>query len=166
MYEEDKDKVKQVIGVHFQSNANVNAADTVGIEIKVVKKNNMTYILSSSTARYRLLEYDTTSNFAKCEPFNDIQTVPKNSDVKIDPKHIKDLLASELFELKNLWFAYNKKINTLLMILPQDVVNRYDMVVKSLSPPQFENNKFSNVDYEDVFDEAVFKMAQFYFAVF
>lgn len=30
----------------------------------------------------------------------------------------KDLLASELFELKNLWFTYNKKINQLLMILP------------------------------------------------
>lgn len=30
----------------------------------------------------------------------------------------KDLLSSELFELKNLWFQYNKKINQLLMILP------------------------------------------------
>jgi len=30
----------------------------------------------------------------------------------------KDLLASELFELKNLWLTYNKKINQLLMILP------------------------------------------------
>lgn len=44
----------------------------------------------------------------------------------------KDLLSSELFELKNLWFVYNKKINQLLMILPQEVVNRYDMVIKSL----------------------------------
>ena len=30
----------------------------------------------------------------------------------------KDLLASEMFELKNLWFVYNKKINQILMILP------------------------------------------------
>jgi hypothetical protein len=28
----------------------------------------------------------------------------------VDPNP-KDLLASELFELKNLWFVYNKKIN-------------------------------------------------------
>ena len=36
---------------------------------------------------------------------------------EVDPK-FKDLLMSELFELKNLWFFYNKKINSLMAILP------------------------------------------------
>jgi hypothetical protein len=34
----------------------------------------------------------------------------------------RDLLMSELFELKNLWFVYNKKINSVLAILPQEVL--------------------------------------------
>lgn len=54
----------------------------------------------------------------------------------------KDLLASELFELKNLWFVYNKKINGLLMILPTEVLNRYDLVVKSLNAPIFDVHKY------------------------
>ena len=77
------------------------------------------------------------------------------------------MLASELFELKNLWFVYNKKINQLLMILPQEVVNRYDMVVKSLQPPLFDINKYPEGSaYLDIFNEINFKMAHFYFAVF
>jgi hypothetical protein len=79
----------------------------------------------------------------------------------------KDLLSSELFELKNLWFQYNKKINQLLMILPQEVLNRYDMVVKSLQPPVFDGEKFPpETEYLSIFNEVVFKMGQFYFAVF
>jgi hypothetical protein len=39
---------------------------------------------------------------------------------------------SELYELKNMWFLYNKKINNLLVILPQEILNRYDMVSKTL----------------------------------
>ncbi len=45
---------------------------------------------------------------------------------------MKDLLMSELFELKNLWFQYNKKINSVLSLLPQEVLTRYDMVAKTL----------------------------------
>jgi len=79
----------------------------------------------------------------------------------------KDLLNSELFELKNLWFTYNKKINQLLMILPQEVVNRYDMVMKSLQAPLFDINKYPETNtYVEIFDEIVFKMAHYYFAVF
>lgn len=67
------------------------------------------------------------------EPFED---TPLSESFKMSGDGVKlnqkDLLASELFELKNLWFLYNKKINQLLMILPQEVLNRYDMVVKSL----------------------------------
>jgi hypothetical protein len=64
-----------------------------------------------------------------------------------------------LYELKNLWFAYNKKINQLLMVLPQEVVNRYDMVVKSLQPPSFETSKYDSKGLPEQFNEAVFKMA-------
>ena len=53
------------------------------------------------------------------------------------------------------------------MILPQEVVNRYDMVVKSLQPPLFDINKYpEGAAYLDIFNEIVFKMAHFYFAVF
>jgi hypothetical protein len=45
-YEDDKDSIKHVIGVHFPKNSNASSKDTIGIEIKVVKKNNMTYIMS------------------------------------------------------------------------------------------------------------------------
>jgi len=45
-YEDDKDSIKHVIGVHFPKNSNSASKDTIGIEIKVVKKNNMTYIMS------------------------------------------------------------------------------------------------------------------------
>jgi hypothetical protein len=46
------------------------------------------------------------------------------------------------------------------MVLPQEVVNRYDMVVKSLQPPSFDTgSKYDNKSMPEVFDEAVFKMA-------
>jgi hypothetical protein len=48
-----------------------------------------------------------------------------------EDKH-KDLLMSELFELRNLWFVFNKKINSVLSILPSEVLSRYDMVAKTL----------------------------------
>jgi hypothetical protein len=48
-----------------------------------------------------------------------------------EDKH-KDLLMSELFELRNLWFIFNKKINSVLSILPNEVLSRYDMVAKTL----------------------------------
>jgi len=72
-----------------------------------------------------------------------------------------------LYDLKNLWLTYNKKINSLLMILPADVLNRYDMVVKSLRPPVFDMFKHpTDTSFEVMFDEAVYKMAGHYFAVF
>jgi hypothetical protein len=45
------------------------------------------------------------------------------------------------------------------MVLPQEVVNRYDMVVKSLQPPSFETSKFDSKNVDEQFNEAVFKMA-------
>jgi hypothetical protein len=115
MYEEDKHNIKRVVGVHFPSNQNGNAKETVGIEIKVVQKHNMTHIVGSSSLRFKVKDYDAGSNFAKCEPYNDhLETDSK----EMDPNTAKELFNSEIYELKQLWFTYNKKINSLLMILP------------------------------------------------
>jgi hypothetical protein len=114
MYEEDKANIKRVVGVHFPSNQNGNAKEAVGIEIKVVKKHNMTHIVGSSSLRFKVRDYDAGSNFAKCEPYNDM---PQDSEI-VDANAAKELLNSEIYELKQLWFTYNKKINSLLMILP------------------------------------------------
>lgn len=65
-YEDDKDSIKHVIGVHFPKNSNSASKDTIGIEIKVVKKNNMTYIMSQNTGRYKVNSYNAKSNFASC----------------------------------------------------------------------------------------------------
>lgn len=170
MYEEDKEKVDRIVGVHFPQNNNVLAKGAVGIEIKVSKKNNMTIIESWHADRFQVTDYDPETNFAKAIPFEDVTlkeafgTEDNKSGLEFNQK---DLLASELFELKNLWFTYNKKINQLLMILPQEVVNRYDMVMKSLQPPLFDINKYpEEAEYIEIFNEIVFKMAQYYFAVF
>ena len=145
MYEVDKDKVDRIIGVHFPQNNNSLHKGTVGIEINISKKNSMTMIESVSPKRFRVLEYDPETNFCQAEPFED---TPLSEAFGMDKSSTgvelnqKDLLASELFELKNLWFVYNKKINQLLMILPAEVVNRYDMVIKSLQPPIFDITKY------------------------
>ena len=92
-------------------------------------------IESQASNRFKIEEYDATTNFAMVTEVDDVTldeafgTENNKSGLELNQK---DLLASELFELKNLWFVYNKKINQLLMILPQEVVNRYDMVMKSL----------------------------------
>ena len=170
MYEEDKEKVNRIIGVHFPQNNNAQAEGAVGIEIVVSKKNQMTMIESQDSDRFKIEEYDSTSNFAMVTEVDDVTldeafgTENNKSGLELNQK---DLLASELFELKNLWFVYNKKINQLLMILPQEVVNRYDMVMKSLQAPLFDINKYpEGAEYLNIFNEIVFKMAHFYFAVF
>jgi hypothetical protein len=46
------------------------------------------------------------------------------------------------------------------MMLPQDVLAKYDNVVKSLIPPVFDMYKHApDAKFEVVFDEAVYKMA-------
>lgn len=92
----------------------------MGIEIKISKtKNNMTMIESFSDQRYKVVDFDSKSNFCSAIPFEDkdLKEVFGESKEGVELNQ-KDLLASELFELKNLWFVYNKKINQLLMILP------------------------------------------------
>ena len=128
----------------------------------------MTLIESNNSQRFKVNEYDPSTNFCMASPFEDTpldQTFKMSGD-GVDLNQ-KDLLASELFELKNLWFLYNKKINQLLMILPQEVLNRYDMVVKSLQVPLFDVTKYPpKTEYVEIFNEVTFKMGQFYFAVF
>ena len=82
-----------------------------------------------------MVDYDAATNFANVVQVEDVPVTEafgtENTKTGMELNQ-KDLLNSELFELKNLWFTYNKKINQLLMILPTEVVNRYDMVMKSL----------------------------------
>lgn len=159
-YDEDKDKIQKVIGVHFVGNNNANAQDTVGIEIEITKRNNITIVESNSNKRYKIKAYDEISNFCQAEEFEDAMlptVVAKNSEV--DPKY-KDLLMSELYELKNIWFMFNKKINSMLVILPQEILNRYDMVAKTLQPPVFDVSKYpTEGNFLDTFDEIVYKLA-------
>ena len=68
-----------------------------------------------------------------------------------------------------------------MAILPQEVLNRYDMVSKTLQPPVFDVARYPTAatatsasasvkpespDMSDVFNEIVYKMAQYYFSVF
>lgn len=116
-YEEDKDRIQKVIGVHFLNNSGLNAPECIGIEIEIVKKNNITIVESNSNKRFKVKSYDELSNFCVAEEFADELAQYSTNKKDIDSK-FKDLLMSELFELKNLWFMYNKKINSLLVILP------------------------------------------------
>lgn len=127
-YEEDKPKIRKVIGVHFSNNNNSNALDTVGIEIEITMRNNITVVESNTNRRYKIKSYDEATNFSMAEEYADEvinpvsgSSIPSesntNSEGVLESKY-KDLLMSELFELKNLWFMYNKKINSLLTILP------------------------------------------------
>jgi hypothetical protein len=166
-YEDDKDKITRVIGVHFEKNSNSNAEDAVGIEIEIIKKNNITIIESNSNQRFKVLEYNGASNFSQAVPYEDEESLPMLKDPNEDDQRYKDLLMSEVFELKNTWFLYNKKINSVLVILPQEILNRYDMVAKSLNPPTFDMGKYPvDAKFLDIFDEITYKMAQYYFSVF
>ena len=166
-YEEVKDNIQKVIGVHFAKNNNSNAQDAVGIEIEIIKKNNITIIESNSSRRYRVHDYNSTTNFCNAVPFKDEDSIPLLQDPRESDQRYKDLLMSEVFELKNTWFLYNKKINSVLVILPQEILNRYDMVAKSLQPPVFDMGKYpSDAKFIDIVDEITYKMAQYYFSVF
>lgn len=156
-----------MIGVHFEKNSNSNATDAVGIEIEIIKKNNITIIESNTNRRFRVQDYNSTTNFCNAIPYEDEDSIPLLKDPKESDQRYKDLLMSEVFELKNTWFLYNKKINSVLVILPQEILNRYDMVAKSLQPPVFDMGKYpTDSKFIDIFDEITYKMAQYYFSVF
>ena len=129
--------------MHFPSNNNAQAQDAVGIEIEISKKNNITVVESNTHKRFKIQSYDEVSNFSIAEEYEDTVIGDKIAKNKSDDKQ-KDLLMSELFELKNLWFVYNKKINSVLAILPQEVLQRYDMVAKTLQTPVFDITRYPN----------------------
>ena len=156
--------------MHFPNNNNSLAPEAVGIEIEIAKKNNITVVESNSHKRFKIKSYDEVSNFSLAEEYEDTILGEKTNskDKRVDDKQ-KDLLMSELFELKNLWFVYNKKINSVLAILPQEVLQRYDMVAKTLQTPVFDITRYPyspDVEFSATFDEIVYKMAQYYFSVF
>jgi hypothetical protein len=61
--------------------------------------------------------YNELTNFCVVEEYSDESQLSGIENGGIESKY-KDLLMSELFELKNMWYLYNKKINSLLVILP------------------------------------------------
>lgn len=68
-YDEDKDTIKKVIGVHFVSNNNANAPETIGIEIEIIKNNNMAVVQSVSDRRYKVKSYNELSNYCVAEEY-------------------------------------------------------------------------------------------------
>ena len=81
-YEEDKSKIDRVIGVHFEKNSNSNATDAVGIEIEIIKKNNITIIESNTNRRFRVQDYNSTTNFCNAIPYEDEDSIPLLKDPK------------------------------------------------------------------------------------
>lgn len=57
--------------MHFQSNSNDNAINTVGIEIEIAKRNNITIVESNSSKRFVIKSYDEVSNFCLAEDYED-----------------------------------------------------------------------------------------------
>jgi len=49
----------------------MNAPESVGIEIEIVKKNNITIVESNSNKRFRVKQYDELSNFCVAEEYTD-----------------------------------------------------------------------------------------------
>ena len=74
-FEEDKEQIQRVIGVHFPNNNAVNASESVGIEIEITKSNNVTLVVSSSNKRFKVKSYDELSNFSMVEEYEDVVPV-------------------------------------------------------------------------------------------
>lgn len=68
-YDEDKDTISKVLGVHFANNSSLNASDAIGIEIEISKSNNITLVISTSNKRYKVKQYDELTNFSVVEEY-------------------------------------------------------------------------------------------------
>jgi hypothetical protein len=124
----------------------MNAAEAVGIEIEIVKNNNITVVQSNTCRRFKVKAYDELTNFCSAEEYEDEMPFPFTTNkIELESKS-KDLLMSELYELKNMWYLYSKKINSLLVILPSEILNRYDMVAKTLQMPVFDVTKYGSTE--------------------
>jgi hypothetical protein len=70
-YEEDKGNINKVLGVHFINNNSLNAPEAIGIEIEIIKNNNITIVQSISNKRYKVKVYDEITNYSIAEEYND-----------------------------------------------------------------------------------------------
>lgn len=188
-YSRDKDgvekptKISKHIGVHFLNNKNSNAQESIGIEIDLDRSSsNMNVVESKSFKRYKVISFDETTNFSKCVEFEDRNYTVRNAegervDMKLpeilasedcpDKGHFEDLINSEITDLKNTWFQFNKRMNSSLMVLPSEMLNTYDMVVKTLPVPNFELYRYRNeVSLYELFNQITCKMAHYYFSMF
>lgn len=120
----------------------------------------MIMVESISKDRYQILNFDSSTNCSWAVPFEDGDFIPFLSDPSEREQRSKDLLMSEVFELKNIWAVYNQKINSLLTILPQEALSRYELVIKGLQTPSFDmSRRPSDTKFIDILDEIIFKMA-------
>lgn len=182
-YSKDRDGVDRLIGVHFLGNKNSNAGGAIGIEIELDKgSTNMNVVESKSFKRFKVLEFNETTNFCKAVEFEDRTYKVRNAEgerVEMllpdilasedcpDRAHFEDLINSEITDLKNTWFQFNKRMNSSLMILPSEMLNTYDMVVKTLPVPNFEMYRYRNeVSLYELFNQITCKMAHYYFSLF
>lgn len=182
-YSKAREDVEKIIGVHFNGNKNSNAKDAIGIEIEIDRStSNMNVVESKVFKRYKVLNFDEDTNFCECVEFEDRTYKVRNSegdtvemqlneilegeDCK-DKTQFEDLINSEITDLKNTWFQFNKRMNSSLMILPSEMLNTYDMVVKTLPVPNFEMHRYrSEVSLYELFNQIICKMAHYYFSLF
>jgi endopeptidase La len=182
-YSRDKDAVDKLIGVHFLNNKNSSAEGAIGIEIELDRSSsNMNVVESKSFKRFKVIGFNETTNFSKCIEFEDRTYKVRNEEgEKVDMKlpdilaseecpdkgHFEDLINSEITDLKNTWFQFNKRMNSSLMVLPSEMLNTYDMVVKTLPVPNFEMYRYRNeVSLYELFNQITCKMAHYYFSMF
>ena len=180
-YSKDKEKVDKLIGVHFPGNKNSEAPGSIGIEILLDQNSaNMNVVESKSFRRYKVI--DVKDNFSRCVEFTDrtykvrdeegervemtMEQILSSEDSP-DKAHFEDLINSEITDLKNTWFQFNKRMNSSLMILPSEMLNTYDMVIKTLPVPNFEMYRYrSEVSLFELFNQITCKMAHYYFSLF
>ncbi|CAI2378439.1 unnamed protein product [Moneuplotes crassus] len=182
-YSRDKSSVEKLIGVHFLANKNSNAKEAIGIEIELDRgSSNMNVVESKSFKRFKVISYDDQTNFVKAVEYGDRLYRVRNSEgEKVDmtleeifesencpdKPHFEDLINSEISDLKNTWFQFNKRMNSALMMLPSEMINTYDMVVKTLPVPNFEIHRYrSEISLYELFNQITCKMAHYYFSMF
>ena len=181
-YAKDKDKIDKLIGVYFLENKNSEAPGSIGIEVELDTSSptNMSVVESKNFKRYKVI--DLKDNFCRAIEFEDRLYGVKNSEgekVKMsmpdilasedlpDKSIFEDLINSEITDLKNTWFQFNKRMNSSLMVLPSEMLNTYDMVVKTLPVPNFEMYRFRNdASLYELFNQITCKMAHYYFSLF
>jgi len=169
-YSQDREGVDKLIGVHFINNKNSNAKEAIGIEIELDRSSsNMNVVESKSFKRYKVIDFNEKTNFCKAVEFEDRTYRVRNSegekvdmrieeifvnDQCLDKSHFEDLINSEIADLKNTWFQFNKRMNSALMMLPSEMINTYDMVVKTLPVPNFEMHRYRNeVSLHELFNQ-------------